>query len=193
MEKINEFLKKPIVREVLDWAVHILLAVVIAVFIVNYVFQITIVNGSSMERCLHDGDRLIVEKFVYKFRGLKRGDIVTINEPSGAKNENSPVIKRVAALEGDLIEIKDGSVYVNNKKLDEPYINGTETIIEPERDMSYGRVKVPEGHIFVLGDNRTRGGSYDSRSFGPVSIKKVGGRAVFRLFPFSGFGRLKVE
>ena len=187
---IKEFFKKPAVRECVDFIVYYILpAIVVALLIVNYVFQITIVNGNSMEKYLHDGDRLIVEKFVYKFRGLKRGDIVIINKPQDLENERTPIIKRIAAVEGDLVEIRGGSVYVNEKKLDEPYINGTSTsYIMPQ----YQRVIVPDGHVYVLGDNRMPNESLDSRIFGPVSLKKIDGRAVFRFYPFSDFGRLKL-
>ena len=167
-----------------------LLAVVIGVLIVNYVFQITIVNGNSMEKYLHNGNRLIVEKFIYKMNGLKRGEIVIINKPRDIENERTPIIKRVVALEGDVIEIKDGNVYVNNEKIEEPYINGEKTYaIVPE----YQSLVVPQGHIYVLGDNRMPNESLDSRIFGPVSLKKVEGRAVLRFYPFSQFGRLKLE
>lgn len=166
------------------------LAVVIGLLIVKYVFQITIVNGNSMERYLHNGNRLIVEKFIYKKSGLSRGDIVIIDKPRDIPNERSPIIKRVAAVEGDIIEIKDGNVYVNNNKLDEPYINGTETYaINPE----YQSVVVPKDCIYVLGDNRKPNESLDSRVFGPVNIKKVEGRAVLRFFPINQFGRLRLE
>lgn len=153
-------------------------------------FQITIVNGSSMEKYLHNGNRLIVEKFIYKRTGLSRGDIVIIDKPRDLAYERSPIIKRVAAVAGDTIEIKNGNVYVNNEKLDEPYINGTYTYaINPE----YQSVTVPEGCIYVLGDNRMPNESLDSRVFGPVSLKKVDGRAVLRFFPIKQFGRLTLE
>ena len=143
-----------------------------------------------MEKYLHNGNRLIVEKFIYKRSGLKRGEIVIINKPRDLPYERSPIIKRVAALEGDIIELKDGNVYVNNQKLDEPYINGTQTFaINPE----YQSLVVPEGCIYVLGDNRMPNESLDSRVFGPVSLEKVEGRAVLRFFPFSQFGSLKLE
>ena len=106
------------------------------------------------------------------------------------ETERTPVIKRIAALEGDSIEIRDGSVYVNDKKLEEPYINGTYTsYMMPQHQ----KVVVPTGHIYVLGDNRMPNESLDSRIFGPVSLEKVEGRAVFRLYPFSGFGSLKLK
>ena len=190
MEKIKNFFKQPVVREYLDWMAHILLSVVAALLIVKYVFQITIVNGESMERCLQNGDKLIVEKFVYKFKGLKRGDIVVINKPQDLENEHTPIIKRIAALGGDSIEIKGGSVYVNEKKLDESYINGSYTnYIMPE----YQKMVVPDDCIYVLGDNRMPNASLDSRIFGPVNLKKVDGRAVFRFWPFDTFGKLKVN
>ena len=167
-----------------------LLAVVIGVLIVKYVFQITIVNGNSMEKYLHNGNRLIVEKFIYKMNGLKRGEIVIINKPRDIENERTPIIKRVIALEGDVIEIKDGNVYVNNEKVEEPYINGEKThAIVPE----YQSLVVPKGHIYVLGDNRMPNESLDSRIFGPVSLEKVEGRAVLRFYPFSQFGKLALK
>lgn len=187
---VKELLKKPIIREILDWTFHMLLAVVIGVLIVKYVFQITIVSGNSMEKYLHNGNRLIVEKFIYKMNGLKRGEIVIINRPRDIEDERTPIIKRVIALEGDVIEIKDGNVYVNNEKIDEPYINGTTTYgIVPE----YQSLVVPEGYVYVLGDNRMPNESLDSRIFGPVSLKKVEGRAVLRFYPFAQFGKLKLE
>lgn len=187
---IKEFFKNDIVKEIIDWVVHVFIAIVIGIFIVKYVFQVTIVNGNSMERCLHNGNRLIVEKFIFKRVGIKRGEIVTINKPREIENERTPIIKRVVAIAGDTVEIKNGRVYINGEEINEPYINGTYTqaIVE-----EYKNVVVPEGYIYVLGDNRLPNESLDSRIFGPVSIKKVEGRAVFRFYPFKQFGKLKVK
>lgn len=187
---IKKFFKNEVVKEVVDWVVHVFFAIAIGTFIVKYVFQVTIVHGNSMEKCLHNGNRIIVEKFIFKRTGIKRGDIVTINKPRDLENERTPVIKRVVAIAGDEVEIKEGSVYINGEKINEPYINGTYTEgIEEE----YQKIVVPEGKIYVLGDNRIHNGSMDSRIFGPISIKKVEGRAVLRFYPFRQFGKLKVK
>ncbi|MBP5427622.1 MAG: signal peptidase I [Clostridiales bacterium] len=171
-----------------DWIVHIVIAFVLGLFVVRYVFQITIVNGNSMERYLHNGNRLIMEKFVYKVTGIKRGNIIIINKPRDLENERSPIIKRVVGIAGDLVEIKNGGVYINGEKIDEPYINGINTY---PIDLAYQNIVVPEGYVYVLGDNRLPNESLDSRTFGPINLKKVEGRAVLRFYPFSQFEVLK--
>ena len=179
-----------LLREVLDWAVHIIIAVLIGLFIVNFVAQITIVNGSSMETTLQDGDRLIIEKISPRFGWLKRGDIVTINDYPGLDSDRKPIIKRVIGVEGDRVEIRDGKVYVNGEVLEEDYIN-VDAHGTLEANIKYSELYVPEGHIYVLGDNRLPGQSKDSRTFGTVDIKDVGGKAIFRFFPFSKIGTLR--
>jgi len=186
LERVKEFFKKPIVRVYFNWLLHIGMAVIVALLIVTYVCQRTTVDGTSMETSLHHGDELILEKFVYKFKGLKRGDIVSIKSPDGVECKGELLIKRIVALEGDSIEIKEGIVYVNNEKLDEPYIKGDYT----RCNSSYNDMVVPKGYIYVLGDNRMPNASLDSRFFGPISLKDVYGRAVFRFWPLSHFGRL---
>ncbi|WP_010247882.1 signal peptidase I [Acetivibrio cellulolyticus] len=164
--------------------VHIAIAVVLGVLIVTYVAQITIVNGSSMEKTLHNGDRLIIEKVSPRFGNIHRGDIVTIDDPEKIDKERSPIIKRVIGVEGDLVEINDGKVFVNQNELKEDYINGDNTLVVEE---NYSKVKVEAGCIYVLGDNRLPGASLDSRSIGQESIDKVNGKALLRFFPFNGF------
>jgi len=174
----------------LDWAAHIIIAVLIGLFIVNFVAQITIVNGSSMETTLHNGDRLIIEKISPRFGWLKRGDIVTINDYPGLDSDRKPIIKRIIGLEGDKVEIRDGKVYVNGEALEEDYINvDVEGTLEVNEN--YSELYVPEGHIYVLGDNRLPGQSKDSRTFGSVDIKNVGGKAIFRFFPLDKIGTFK--
>ena len=105
-------------KEALDWAIHIAIAVLLAVLIVNFVAQVTVVQGSSMENTLSEKDRLLIEKISIRFGKIKRGDIVTVNNPEGDDGiylRNSPIIKRVIGIEGDLVEIRDGSVYVNGE------------------------------------------------------------------------------
>lgn len=183
-------LKKPFIREALDWLVHILIAVMIGLFIVNFIAQITIVSGSSMEITLHDRDRLVIEKISTRFGKLNRGDIVVINDYPGLEMERKPIIKRVIGIEGDKVEILDGKVYVNGVALEEDYIN-VDSLGTLEVEPLYSKVTVPDGHIYVLGDNRLWGQSKDSRTFGTVRVKDVGGKAVFRFYPFNRLGVLK--
>ncbi|MDP4180670.1 MAG: signal peptidase I [Bacillota bacterium] len=181
-------MKNPVLREGLDWGVHIAIAVLIGFLIVGFVGQRTIVSGSSMETTLHDGDQLIIEKLTPKLGKLKYGDIVTINVTDKSEVGRSPIIKRVIGVEGDKIEEKDGKVYLNGKALKEDYINGDYTEVVKEQ---YSNMTVPKGMIYVLGDNRTPGGSLDSRTIGPLELSRVGGRAIFRFWPLKSIGTLK--
>lgn len=100
------------------------------------------------------------------------------------------IIKRVIGVEGDRIEIRGGKVYVNGEALDEDYIN-VDAQGTLEVNVKFSELSVPKGHIYVLGDNRLPGQSKDSRTFGTVEIKDVGGKAIFRFFPFNKIGTLK--
>ncbi|NMB33890.1 MAG: signal peptidase I [Clostridium sp.] len=181
--------KNSVIKEILDWSIHIIIAILLGLFIVNFVAQITIVSGSSMEITLHDGDRLIIEKIGPRFNKLKRGDIVTINSYPNLEAERSPIIKRIIGIEGDKVEIRDGKVFVNDISIEENYINvGSEGTLQVEPQ--YSEIIVPKGHIYVLGDNRLPACSKDSRVFGTVSIGSVGGRAFFRFYPLNKIGFL---
>lgn len=164
--------------------VHIFIAVVLGLLIVNFVAQITVVNGNSMEKTLHNGDRLIIEKISPRLGIIHRGDIVTINDPEKLEISSSPIIKRVIGIEGDLVEIRDGKVYVNGEELKEDYINGDTTL---EVDQNYSKVTVEKGCVYVLGDNRLPYESKDSRIIGTESIKNITGKALLRFFPLKSF------
>jgi signal peptidase I len=179
-------LSKSLVKETLSWLLHIAIAVAIGLIIVNFVVQRTIVDGQSMEPTLQNADNLWVEKLTPKFGKLKYGDIVTVDVPEKVGAERSPLIKRVIGVEDDKIEIKDGKLFLNGKEMHEGYIGGDATISEnPE----YDEVTVPKGCVYVLGDNREN--SRDSRSIGPVEVKKISGKAIFRFFPLNKIGPLK--
>ncbi len=175
-------------KEILDWAYHILAAIVIGVLIVTFVAQRTVVYNYSMEPTLYQGDNLIVEKIGPRFGKIRAGDIVTIKDASERMhNENKTLIKRVIAVEGDRVEIKRGKVFVNGNELEENYIKGSHTM---PVSSTYIDVTVPEGHVYVLGDNRSAF-IIDSRTFGPVSLSNIKSRAIIRIFPFSRFGRIE--
>lgn len=171
------------VSEALDWLLHIGIAVVIGVLIVTFVVQRTLVHDISMQPTLVDGDNLIVEKLSTKLGGLKRGDIIVFYSPE----EKKQLIKRLIALAGDKVEIKEGKVFVNDKEVKEEYLG--DVITEPLGNLEYSKLTIPKGYVYVLGDNRPN--STDSRILGPIETSKISGRAIFRFFPFNKFGKLK--
>ena len=177
--------KKSAGREIIDWMLHIGTAVLAGLLIVNFIMQFVIVHKTSMRPTLDDGDILVIEKIMPRFGTIDRGDIITINDVQIMPGLTETLIKRVIAVGNDKIEISDGKVYVNGEVLDEPYINGDRTFsVKGE----YSSMTVPEGYIYVMGDNRLPGESYDSRSIGPVSVKNIGGRVILRLLPLMKFG-----
>jgi signal peptidase I len=162
------------------------------------------VDGRSMAPNLEDRDRVLVNRAVYMhldlakfldwipgvdtsdtafypFHSAERGDIVVLNPPQYSPE---PFIKRTIGVAGDVIDIKDGFVYVNGWQLDEPYIDGAVT--DCGRSLYCARFVVPDGTIFVLGDNRQH--SFDSRSFGPVPLDNVIGKAWFANWPADRIG-----
>ena len=183
-EKINWL------KELRDWVVAILLAVVIAFFVREYVFTLVKVQGQSMEPSLHHDDRLYVNRFFYT---PEKGDVV-IFEP--ATDPNRPYVKRVIATEGDTvyIDFKTGDVYVNDEVIDEDYIKDAtrekgsyiKELIENDKYSRSNPIVIQPGYIFVMGDNRNN--SKDSRHLGPVPIDEVMGGAVFRFWPISDAG-----
>ena len=168
-------------REILETIVP---AVLIALLINLFLAQATRVYGQSMEPNLHTDQRLIVEKLTYNryFRqylgldGPERGDVVVIDI---ADQGGELLIKRVIGLPGDIIEIRNNQVFVNNQPLSEPYINDVTT-------GQFGPVTVTPLHVFVLGDNRSY--SNDSRNFGTVPLQDVVGRAWFSYWPPDDIG-----
>lgn len=161
-------------REVLE---TILPAILIALLINVFVGQATRVEGQSMEPSLHTDQRLVVEKMSYRFRGPQRFEIVVLKLPNQG---DELLIKRVIGLPGETVEIHDSQVYVNGEPLDESFVQG---------DTFPGRAEsivVPPLHVYVLGDNRNH--SNDSRSFGPVPIENIVGRAWVSYWPVEQVG-----
>lgn len=173
-------------KELIDWLVHIALAIVITLFIINYIGQFTIVKGDSMLPTLKDGNVLIIEKITQRFGRIKQGDIVVVKIPDLLGKGKTYAVKRVIATEGQRVEIRDGKVYVDNEELDEQYITGNDTFATGQ----FSDMVVPDNCIYVLGDNRLPGASKDSRTFGPVDKSKIAGRVIFRIFPLSEIGRV---
>ncbi len=175
-------LGKDIKKEMYEWIKSIALAVIIAILIKTFLLNTTYVLGHSMFPTLDEKDRLFTNKIVYILGNPERGDIVVLKAPD---DPDKDYIKRIIGIAGDIVEIKDGKVYLNGEELSEKYL--------PEDAYTYEdiRVEVPEGEVFVLGDNREKMASKDSRYFGTISIEKIKGKAFFRYYPFDDrFGSL---
>lgn len=179
------------VKQLLELGKTLVVAVIIAALIIVFIFETVSVDGTSMYSTLHNNDRLIVEKVSYYFRKPKQGDIIVFKYPSDVKKK---FIKRVIAVSGDKVKISNDEVYVNDKKLNEPYAYFMKTDnedIEDYRIHSLDETVVPKGTVFVLGDNRYN--SLDSRfeEVGFVDTKLIIGRAVLRIYPFNKLGRVR--
>jgi signal peptidase I len=149
------------------------IAVVVCVVLITYVVQAFKVQGTSMSPELKDGERILVNKFLYYFGDIERGDVVVFWYP---EDPELSFIKRVVALPGETVEIRSGTAFVNGRPLDEPFVSGTNADLR-----SYPPHEVRPGHFFVLGDNRK--GSNDSRSWGLVPERYIYGKAFLRIWP----------
>ncbi len=157
----------------------VVLALVVSMLIKAFVFETTLVDGPSMQPGLHTGERLVLNKVVYRLRLPRRGEIVVFRYP---KNPKKDFIKRVIGLPGERVAIVDGTVYING----EPWV---ETHPMVPQKTNFAEVIVPPGTIFVLGDNRPN--SEDSRMFGPVPLKNIKGKAFIRFWPLNAIGLIK--
>lgn len=160
------------------WLFDLGLAVGMAMFIVVFLYQPVRVEGTSMAPSLTDHERIFVNKFVYRFEPIQRGDVVVFWYPL---DPSKSFIKRVVGLPGETLEIRRGRVYVNGRALREPYV-----LPQYLDATSYPPVHIPPDHYFVLGDHRDA--SNDSRMFGPVPRRFIYGKAVFAYWPVGHFG-----
>jgi signal peptidase I len=178
-------------------------ALLIAVIIKTFLFQAFWIPSSSMEDTLLIYDRVLVSKLSYEFSDISQLDVIVFDDPRagfeqpdedavaravrnlkesiGLATPQSEFIKRVIGLPGDVVEGKDGSVFVNGTLLDEPYLKQPDLPIRP-----FGPVEVPEDMLFVMGDNRRA--SQDSRFFGPIPVDDVVGKAFVIIWPISRAG-----
>lgn len=180
---------KSVLKVVRDWVLVLAVALGVALGVRTFVLQQFYISGPSMETTLYQPNRVLVNKLSYTFGDIDRGDVVVFDRvtSNGTTVQHDDLIKRVIGLENEMVEIKKCVVYIDGKALDEPYL--------PERDMSQedlvarcrqpemAATTVPEGQIFVLGDNRPQ--SMDSRVFGPVDSHSVVGRAFVVIWPIS--------
>jgi signal peptidase I len=163
------------------WVRDLLVSLAISAFIIIFLYQPVKVEGTSMMPGLEDQERIFVNKFVYRWEPIQRGDIIVFRYP---RDTSKSYIKRVIGIAGDHIRIENGQVYVNGEVLDEDYVP---TDYADAR--SYGEIVVPASSFFVLGDHRTM--SNDSRDFGTVDERYIYGKAVFGYWPMEKLGRLR--
>jgi signal peptidase I len=160
-------------QSLVDLLHDLAIAVVVCVLLITYVVQAFKVQGTSMSPELKDGERIMVNKFLYYFGDIARGDVVVFWYP---EDPQLSFIKRVVALPGESVEIRSGKVFVNDMPIDEPYVSDANADLR-----SFPRLEVRPGHFFVLGDNRK--GSNDSRSWGLVPERYIYGKAFLRIWP----------
>lgn len=168
--------KKSTKREILEYAIVIVIGIALALLIRIFVAQIFLVSGQSMEPTLQNRDAGIVYLGSYRKHDPKIGDIVVVKE----NHINKKIIKRVIGKPGDTIEVKDGVLYRNDKAVEEPYI-------KEKMKYDYPKITVPADNYFCMGDNRNN--SSDSREFGTFSKDQIIGKLVFELWnnPFKTF------
>src|SRR5271168_876244 len=167
-------------HELRSWTRDLAVALGLALVIIIFLYQPVKVEGTSMAPLLSDQERIFINKFVYRFEPIQRRDVVVFWYPL---DHSKSFIKRVIGLPGESVEIRQGTVYVNGRAIDEPYVP---TQYEDLSD--YGPMRVPKDSYFVMGDHRIS--SNDSRVFGPVPSKFIYGRAVFAYWPVDHFGSL---
>lgn len=165
-------------HEMWQWLRDVVIAVVVATFVIVFLYQPVKVEGTSMQPGLQNSDRLFVNKFIFDFGKIHRGDIVVLHSPLNPKIN---LIKRVIALPGDRLDIVNGYVYVNGKRLNEPYVP---LKYRDHTSMAIG--VVPPHEFFVMGDHRCV--SEDSRDFGPVPRKDIYGEASLVYWPLNYMG-----
>jgi signal peptidase I len=177
-------MKEPKLKHYLKYLlINIVIAAVISIFLVTYVASAYKIEGNSMERALKDQERVIISRLGVK-NNINRYDIVVLYKPDEPKKS---IIKRVIGLPGEIIEIRQGDVYIDGRQLPEPYLPGEKDIMFRSIDMK--PLRMQKDHYFVIGDNRTV--SQDSRFFGPVPGKYIYGKTLLRYWPFSRFGKVE--
>jgi signal peptidase I len=167
-------------HEIRVWTRDLLIAIGLALVIIVFLYQPVKVEGTSMAPLLSDQERIFINKFVYRFENIHRGDVVVFWYPL---DRSKSFIKRVIALPGETVTMRQGVVTVNGVVVPEPYVPP-----QYEDVSDYGPTRVPADSYFVMGDHRIS--SNDSRVFGPVPSQFIYGRAVFAYWPVDHFGSL---
>lgn len=169
---------KNIIKDISSYVIVILIVVIIRVFI----FDPVRVDGPSMDTTLANGQILILDKMSYRKNDIKRFDIVVI------KLDNKKIIKRVIGLPNEVVEVKDNTIYINGKEINDPYAS---TDTDDFNMAEIGLIKIPGDSYLVMGDNREV--SLDSRykEVGTIKREKILGKATLRVWPFTKIGKVK--
>ena len=163
------------------WTRDIFVSLAIAGVVIVFLYQPVKVEGNSMMPELADQERIFINKFIYRIEDIHRGDVVVFWYPL---DSTKSYIKRVVGLPGETVQVINGEVYVDGRRLAEPYVPS-----EYRDRQSLGPIHVPPGEFFVMGDHRTS--SNDSRVWGPVERSLIYGKAVFVYWPVGQLGMLR--
>ncbi|MDQ3293923.1 MAG: signal peptidase I, partial [Actinomycetota bacterium] len=176
-------------RNAIEWVVVVVLALGVALVVKTFLIQAFYIPSESMEPTLEIGDRVLVNKVSYDLDDVERGDIIVFRRPDDWQaGDIEDLIKRVIALPGETVRVEAGRVFINGEPLDEPWLPAGEPTPAFAATGCDVECTVPEGEIFVLGDNRRN--SSASNQFGPLSFDQVVGRAFIRVWPLDNFGGL---
>lgn len=181
-------------RTMLEWVAVAVGALAVALLIKAFLLQAFYIPSGSMEPTLHEDDRVLVNKLSYRFGDPQRGDVIVFAKPDNAPGNIDDFIKRVIALPGETISFSDGTVFVDGRALEEPYIAGAPSNSGRPIPNCAGETPlddtctIPADMVFVMGDNRV--GSQDSRIFGPIEIDSIVGRAFLKVWPLGDLGFL---
>lgn len=179
--------RSPLLRSIISLVVMVVLIFGLSFLLREYVIQGYSIPSGSMETTIMTGDTVFSEQVSYYIRDIEPGDIVTFKDPEIA---GRILIKRCIAVGGQSVDLRDGVVYIDGEALTEPYTHGkaSDPLARTVVDITYPYT-VPEGHIWVMGDNRTN--SQDSRYFGAIPASDVYGRAFMVYWPLEHFGILQ--
>lgn len=198
LEPARDLDRTSALRVVLEIPVLLVFAALIAVLVKSFIAQAFFIPSASMEPQLTAGDRVVVSRLAYELHEPRRGDVVVFRDPAAVadddesfvvlrigrdaleavgvvKPDDKELIKRVIGLPGETVEGRGGTVYIDGRRLIEPYLP------ESMHTVDFAAYTVPDGHVFVMGDNRAN--SKDSRSFAGVPVDSIVGRAIARVWP----------
>lgn len=186
----KEDVKKKVIKEIISNVLYFAGVLLIALLIVKFVVQRTEVDGKSMEPMLYNGENLMVDKVTYRFREPKRFEVIVFQPFDDDKN--TLYIKRVIALPGETIQIKeDGSIFVNGEKLVESY--GKEVIKKENIGRAEEPITLGANEYFVMGDNRNNSSDSRSKTIGNVQKYQIIGKAWIRIWPLNKIGLIKMK